>query len=80
MAWSDKFSHPIRWGAHTIHTLQDAHAFILGLSGLRKTVPAWGEAHKLLAQAAEHGGLWRDLARIEIMKALLGSTTGPLRE
>ena len=31
--------------------------------------------NKLLAQAAERGGLWGDLARIEIMKALLGPTT-----
>ena len=79
MAWSDKFSHPIKWGARTIHTLQDARAFILTPSGMQRTVPSWGKAHKLLAQAAEHGGLSRDLARIEIMKALLGSTTGPLR-
>jgi hypothetical protein len=74
MAWSDKFSRPIKWGLCTMHTLQDARGFLLSFSGLRSPVPNWEEAHTLLAQAAEHGGLWRDLARIEIMKELLGST------
>ena len=73
MAWSDKFNHPIKWGARSIYTLHYAHLFILGLSGLQRMLPAWQDAHKLLSQAAEHGGLWRDLARIEIMNALLGS-------
>jgi hypothetical protein len=74
MAWSDKFNHPIKWGARSISTLHDARVFILGFSGLPGVVPAWEEASKLLLQAAEHGGLWRDLARIQIMNALLGST------
>src|SRR5258708_1038603 len=72
MAWSDKFSHPIRWGARSIHTLQDARVFILSLSRLHGG-SAWLDANELLRQAAEHGGLWRDLARIQIMNALLGS-------
>jgi hypothetical protein len=74
MAWSDKFNYPIKWGARSIDTLHDARVFILGLSGLQGMVPAWEEASKLLSQAAEHGGVWRDLARIEIMNALFGST------
>ena len=73
MGWSDKFNYPIKWGARSIHTLHEAHLFILGLSGLQRTLLAWQDAHKLVLQAAQHGGLWRDLARIEIMNALLGS-------
>lgn len=33
MGWSDKFNYPIKWGARSIHTLHEAHLFILGLSG-----------------------------------------------
>jgi hypothetical protein len=73
MGWSDKFNHPIKWGARSLHTLHDAHVFILGLSVLQRMLPAWQDATKLLSEAAEHGGLWRDLARIEIMNALLGA-------
>jgi hypothetical protein len=36
--------------------------------------PAWLGAFTLLSKAAEHGGLWRDRARIEIVSALLGSS------
>ena len=28
MAWSDKFSHPIKWGQRKLDTLQDARLFI----------------------------------------------------
>jgi hypothetical protein len=73
MAWSDRFDHPIRWGARSIHTLHDARVFILGLSRVQQIVPAWLGAYTLLLQAAESGGPWRDLARIGIMNALLGS-------
>jgi hypothetical protein len=75
MAWSDKFDHPIKWGARSIHTFNDARVFILGLPGLQRIFPAWLCAYSLLSQAAEQGGPWRDLARIEIMNALLGSVT-----
>jgi len=73
VAWSDKFNHPIKWGARSIATLHDAHVFILELSGLQRMLPEWQNAYKLLSQAEEHGGPWRDFARIEIMNALLGS-------
>ena len=73
MAWSDKFDHPIRWGAQRICTLQEARIFILALPGLQQIFPAWLAAFTLLSQAAEHGGLWRDRARIEIINALLSS-------
>jgi hypothetical protein len=73
MAWSDKFDHPIKWGARSIHTLHDARVFILGLPSLQRIFPAWLAAYSLLSQAAEHGAPWCDLARIEMMNALLGS-------
>jgi hypothetical protein len=73
MAWSDKFSHPIKWGQRNLNTLQDAQIFIERLSTSPGPVPAWREAHELLKQAAEHGGLWCDLARIEMMHVLLDS-------
>ena len=74
MAWSDKFDHPIKWGTRSINTLHDARVFLLGFSGLPGVGPAWEEASKLLLQAAEHGGLWRGFARIQIMNGLHGST------
>jgi hypothetical protein len=73
MAWSDKFDHPVKWGAQSISTLQEARVFILALPSLQRTFPAWLGAFALLSQAAEHGGLWRDRARIEMISALLGS-------
>jgi hypothetical protein len=74
MAWSDKFGYPIRWGAQSISTLQEAQVFILALPNLQQIFPAWLGAFTLLSKAAEHGGLWRDRARIEIVSALLGSS------
>jgi hypothetical protein len=73
MAWSDKFDHPIKWGARSIDTLNDARVFILEFPGLHRSFPSWLSAYTVLSQAAELGGPWRDLARIEIMNALLGS-------
>ena len=73
MPWSDKFSHPIKWGQRKLNPLQDARLFIQKLSTSHGPVPAWEEAHELLVQAAERGGLWRDLARIEMMHVLLDS-------
>jgi hypothetical protein len=74
MAWSDRFDHPIRWGAQSISTLQEARVFILALPSLQQIFPAWLGAFTLLSKAAEHGGLWRDRARIEIVSALLSSS------
>jgi hypothetical protein len=45
MAWSDKFDHPIKWGARSIHTLHDARVFILGLPSLQRIFPAWLAAY-----------------------------------
>jgi hypothetical protein len=72
MAWSAKFSHPIKWGAKTLLTLHDARDFILKLPGPKQTLPAWQAAAEALLQAAKHGGLWLELARIGMMQALLG--------
>jgi hypothetical protein len=75
MAWSDKFDYPIKWGGRSIETFDDARVFILGLPGLHQIFPFWLSAYTLLSWAAELGGPWRDLARIEIMNALLGSAS-----
>jgi hypothetical protein len=59
-------SRPDKWGQRNLNTLQDAQIFIERLSTSPGPVPAWREAHELLKQAAEHGGLWSDLARINV--------------
>jgi hypothetical protein len=72
MAWSTKFTHPIKWGAKTILTLHDARAYILRLPTSKQMLPAWQAATEALHQGAQHGGLWLELARIGVMQALLG--------
>jgi hypothetical protein len=72
MAWSEKFSHPIKWGASTIRTLHEARDYILNLPKSKQSLPAWQAAIEALLQAAEHGGLWLELSRIGMMHALLG--------
>jgi hypothetical protein len=72
MAWSAKFDHPIKWGARTLHTLHDARAYILNLPRPKQMLPAWQAATEALLQAAQHGGLWLELARIGMLQALLG--------
>jgi hypothetical protein len=72
MTWSTKFNHPIRWGARTILTLQDARDYILSLPNSKQMLPAWQAAVDALLPAAEHGGVWLELARIGMMQALLG--------
>jgi hypothetical protein len=77
MAWSDKFSHPIKWGASTMRTLHDARDYILKLPGSKQSHPAWQAAVEALLQAAEHGGVWLELSRIGMMQALLGPPPEP---
>jgi len=72
MAWSEKFSHPIKWGASTMRTLHDARDYILKLPTSKRSLPAWQAAVEALLQAAEHGGVWLELSRIGMMQALLG--------
>jgi hypothetical protein len=72
MAWSEKFSHPIKWGASTMRTLHDARDYILKLPTSKQSLPAWQAAVEALRQAAEHGGIWLELSRIGVMQALLG--------
>jgi hypothetical protein len=72
MAWSAKFNHPIKWGARTLRTLHDARDYILTLPTSKQMLPAWQAATEALRQAAQHGGLWLELARIGMMQALLG--------
>jgi hypothetical protein len=77
MAWSEKFSYPIKWGASTLRTLHDARDYILKLPKSKQSLPAWQAAVETLLQAAEHGGLWLELSRIGIMQALLGPSPEP---
>jgi hypothetical protein len=77
MAWSEKFSYPIKWGASTLRTLHDARDYILKLPQSKQSLPAWQAAVEALLQAAEHGGLWLELSRIGIMQALLGPSPEP---
>jgi hypothetical protein len=77
MAWSDKFSHPIKWGASTMQTLHDARDYILKLPESKQSHPAWQAAVEALLQAAEHGGVWLELSRIGMMQALLGPPPEP---
>jgi hypothetical protein len=70
--WSAKFNHPIRWGANTLRTLNDARDYIFKLPNSKQMLPAWQAASDTLLQAAEHGGFWLELARIGVMQALLG--------
>jgi hypothetical protein len=72
MAWSTKFNHPIKWGARTILTLHDARDYILSLPTSKQMLPAWQAATEALLEAAKHGGLWLELARIGMLQALLG--------
>jgi hypothetical protein len=72
MAWSTKFNQPIKWGARTLATLHDARDYILKLPNSKQMLPAWQAAAKALQQAALHGGLCLELARISVMQALLG--------
>jgi hypothetical protein len=72
MAWSTKFNHPIKWGARTILTLHDARDYILSLPTSKQMLPAWQTATEALLEAAKHGGLWLELARIGMLQALLG--------
>jgi hypothetical protein len=72
MPWSAKFNQPIKWGARSLQTLNDAREFILGLPKSKQMLPQWQRAVEALLEATEHGGLWLDLARIETMQALLG--------
>jgi hypothetical protein len=71
MAWSTKFNYPIKWGARTLRTLHDARDYILSLPNSKQMLPAWQAAVDALFQAAQHGGLWLELARIGMLKALL---------
>jgi hypothetical protein len=73
MAWSSKFNHPIKWGASTLRTLHDARDYILQLPSSKQMLPAWQAAVEALMQAAEHGGVWLELARIGMLQALLGA-------
>jgi hypothetical protein len=77
MAWSEKFNHPIRWGASTLRTLHDARDYILKLPKSKQSLPAWQAAVEALLQAAEHGGVWLELSRIGMMQALLGPLPEP---
>jgi hypothetical protein len=72
MAWSTKFNHPIKWGARTLTTLHDARDFILSLPNSKQSLPSWQAATEALLHAAQHGGLWLELARIGMLQALLG--------
>jgi hypothetical protein len=77
MAWSEKFSHPIKWGASTMRTLHDARDYILKLPTSKQSLPAWQAAVEALLQAAEHGGVCLELSRIGMMQALLGPPPEP---
>jgi hypothetical protein len=68
-----KFNQPIKWGARSLQALNDAREFLLGLPKSKQMLPQWQEAVEALLKAAEHGGIWLDLARIETMQALLGA-------
>jgi hypothetical protein len=72
VGWSAKFDYPIKWGAGNLLTLQQARDFIQSLPHSERTLPAWQAASEALLQAAQHGGLCLELARIEMMHALLG--------
>jgi hypothetical protein len=72
MAWSAEFTQPIRWGASTLRTLHDARDYILKLPRTKQILPTWQAAVRALLQAAEHGGMWLELARIAMLQALLG--------
>jgi hypothetical protein len=72
MAWSTKFNQPIKWGASTLRTLHDARDYILKLPSSKQMLPLWQAATEALLEAAEHGGVWLELARIGMLKALLG--------
>jgi hypothetical protein len=71
MAWSTKFNYPIKWGAQTLRTLHDARDYILKLPSSKQMLPAWQAATEALLEAAKHGGVWLELARIGMMQALL---------
>jgi hypothetical protein len=71
MAWSAKFNPPIKWRGSTLRTLHDDRDHIVKLPISKRTLPAWRLAVEALLQAAEHGGLWLELARIGTMQALL---------
>jgi hypothetical protein len=73
MPWSAKLNQPIKWGARSLQTLNDAREFILGLPKPEQMLPQWQRAVEALLNAAEHGGVWLDLARIETMHALLSA-------
>jgi hypothetical protein len=72
VAWSTRFTHPIKWGARSILTLHDAHDYILSLPDSQQMLPAWQAAVEALLLGAEHGGVSLELARIAMMQALLG--------
>jgi hypothetical protein len=81
MAWSAKFTQPIKWGASTLRTLHDARDYILKLPRTKQILPTWQAAVRALLQAAEHGGMWLELARIAMLQALLGpKESNPLQE
>jgi hypothetical protein len=80
MTWSTKFNHPIKWGASTLRTLHDARDFILQLPSSKQVMPAWQAATEALREAAKYGGVWLELARIGMMKALLGPEESNLQK
>lgn len=73
MPWSAAFKRPIPApGGGKFKTLHDVGAYVLALPESERETPAWHTAAENLMQAAEHGGLWLDFARMATMQALRG--------
>jgi hypothetical protein len=71
MAWARKFPDPIELpGGRVLRSLSDARTFATNLPKHRDHAEEWQHAAELLMMASEYGGLWLQLARMAICKAI----------
>jgi hypothetical protein len=76
MSWSMKFREPITLSdGSKLETLKDAAEYCAAVPARHEMAPEWQLAAEMLMKAADKDGLWVDMARVAMVKALVGAAT-----
>jgi hypothetical protein len=78
-SWSRRFQDPITMpDGSTIRTIGEAAEYATSLPRKIGNTEPWQRAAKVLHEAAEHGGPFVFMARINFYRAVYGDTTPPI--
>jgi hypothetical protein len=77
--WSRRFPDPITMpDGSTIRTIGEAAGYATGLPKKVTNTEPWQRAARVLQEAAEHGGPFVFMARINFYRAVYGDTPTPI--